>query len=143
MKVHYLLAVMAVLAPGCWSQAQAVSCADLKQLSTPELVITMASPVEAGMFTPNVEAGISTRKPVPARVPAFCRVTGALHPVAASNIGFEVWLPLPGAWNHRFEGVGNGAYAGRISYGERSGTARPPRMKPAATPARPRLRTKT
>ena len=116
-KFHYLLAVMVVLAPARWSQSQAMHCADLKQLSTPEFIIKIASPVEAGMFTPNVETGTSTKKPMPARVPAFCRVTGVLHPVSASNIGFEVWLPLPGAWNHKFEGVGNGAYAGRISYG--------------------------
>jgi feruloyl esterase len=115
MRVHYVLAVVAMLAPGCWSQAK--SCADLKQLDTPELNITMASPVEAGVFTPHVESATSTRKPTPASVPAFCRVTGVLHPVAASNIGFEVWLPLPNAWNHKFEGVGNGAYTGRISYG--------------------------
>jgi feruloyl esterase len=116
-KIQYLAAVMGLLTPGCWSQSQSASCADLKQLSTPELVITMASPVEAGMFTPVAAGEISSRKQLPAKVPAFCRVTGVLHPVAASNVGFEVWLPLPGAWNHKFEGVGNGAYAGRISYG--------------------------
>ena len=115
MKVHTVLAVVAMLAPGCWSQAK--SCADLKQLDTPELNITMASPVEAGVFTPHSESATSSRKPIPASVPAFCRVTGVLHPVAASNIGFEVWLPLPSVWNHKFEGVGNGAYNGRISYG--------------------------
>ena len=88
MKIHYLLAVMAVLAPNRWSRSQAMRCADLKRLSTPELIITMPSQVEAGIFTPNVEAGTSTTKPVLARVPAICRVTGVLHPVAASNIGF-------------------------------------------------------
>ena len=50
MKVHCLLVVMAGLAPAGWSQARTVSCADLKQLRTPELIITSASPVNPGLY---------------------------------------------------------------------------------------------
>jgi len=84
-KFHYLLAVMVVLAPARWSQSQAMHCADLKQLSTPEFIIKIASPVEAGMFTPNVETGTSTKKPMPARVPFGFRASSSrwrlLHPL--------------------------------------------------------------
>jgi feruloyl esterase len=47
-------------------------------------------------------------------IPAFCRVTGTLKPSADSNIRFEVWLPEK--WNGKFEGVGNGGFAGQINY---------------------------
>jgi len=47
---------------------------------------------------------------------AFCRVVGFLTPTPDSHIGFEVWLPPTGAWNHRFLGVGNGGFAGALNY---------------------------
>src|SRR5205814_8125310 len=52
---------------------------------------------------------------VPTDLPAFCRVTGTIKPSPDSNIRFEVWLPEKD-WNGRFRGVGNGGFAGAISY---------------------------
>ncbi|MCU1328982.1 MAG: tannase/feruloyl esterase family alpha/beta hydrolase [Bryobacterales bacterium] len=49
-------------------------------------------------------------------LPAFCRVSGSLHPTTDSDIRFEVWLPASG-WNGKFQGVGNGGFAGTIGYG--------------------------
>ncbi|HEX6802575.1 MAG TPA: tannase/feruloyl esterase family alpha/beta hydrolase [Terriglobales bacterium] len=38
-------------------------------------------------------------------------------PSSDSNIQIEVWLPLEAAkWNHRFQGQGNGGFAGEIDY---------------------------
>jgi feruloyl esterase len=50
-------------------------------------------------------------------VPAFCRVAGVIQPSSDSEIQFEVWMPASG-WNGKFQGVGNGGFAGAISYGQ-------------------------
>jgi feruloyl esterase len=49
-------------------------------------------------------------------LPAFCRVEGVARPTSDSEIRFEVWIPPAEAWNGKFQGVGNGGYAGSISY---------------------------
>src|SRR6202040_104280 len=49
--------------------------------------------------------------PIP-NLPAFCEVSVVVEP----QINIEVWLPLPGAWTNRFQGVGGGGYAGTISW---------------------------
>jgi feruloyl esterase len=48
-------------------------------------------------------------------LPAFCRVAATLKPSADSDIKVEVWLPTA-AWNRKYQAVGNGAWAGSISY---------------------------
>jgi feruloyl esterase len=42
-------------------------------------------------------------------------VTAVLKPVSDSHIEVEVWLPIDG-WNGKFQAVGNGGWAGVISY---------------------------
>ncbi len=88
-------------------------CAGLKALTLPDTTLTAADPVAAGgLMLPNGPA----RKDMP----AFCRVTGILHPTADSVIRFEVWLPQAG-WNGRLLNVGNGGFAGSIAYGQMAG----------------------
>ncbi|MET0245338.1 MAG: tannase/feruloyl esterase family alpha/beta hydrolase, partial [Sphingomonas sp.] len=41
----------------------------------------------------------------------FCRVEGTIE----REIGFELWLPLPEAWNRRFLGAGVGGQAGSFA----------------------------
>jgi feruloyl esterase len=48
-------------------------------------------------------------------LPAFCRIGATLKPAADSEIKIEVWMPLT-AWNNKLLAVGNGAWAGSISY---------------------------
>ena len=48
-------------------------------------------------------------------MPAFCRVAATLAPSKDSDIKIEVWMPAAG-WNRKFQGVGNGGWAGRIGY---------------------------
>jgi len=50
------------------------------------------------------------------QLPAFCRVAATLTPSSDSDIKIEVWLPAS-AWNGKFQAVGNGGWAGTISYG--------------------------
>ncbi|MES1261831.1 MAG: tannase/feruloyl esterase family alpha/beta hydrolase [Acidobacteriota bacterium] len=99
----FALAFAAVSMP-----AWAASCESLAALRIPNSTITLAEARPAGEFT--APGG----KPAPG-LPAFCRVTGILRPSADSDIRFEVWLPAQG-WNGKFQGVGNGGYAGAISY---------------------------
>lgn len=48
-------------------------------------------------------------------LPAHCRVAATLRPTADSAIDIEVWLPAEN-WNGKFQAVGNGGWAGTISY---------------------------
>ena len=49
-------------------------------------------------------------------LPPFCRVVGVIAPTPDSQIVFEAWLPLDN-WNGKFAGVGNGGWAGTVSFG--------------------------
>ena len=48
-------------------------------------------------------------------LPAHCRVQAVLKPSSDSHIEMEVWLPVEN-WNGKFQAVGNGGWAGNISY---------------------------
>jgi feruloyl esterase len=84
-------------------------CASLSALTIPDVTINAATPVAAGSFTP---PGSRT----PMTLPGFCRVEATARPTSDSEIKFEVWIPPTEAWNGKFQGVGNAAYQGAISY---------------------------
>ena len=88
--------------------AAAATCEDLTKLALPGTTFT-AQLVPAGSFTP-------PSGPAVGNLPAFCRVFGSIKPTSDSDIQFELWMPDSG-WNGKFQGVGNGGYAGSISYG--------------------------
>jgi feruloyl esterase len=48
-------------------------------------------------------------------LPTFCRVAATLKPTSDSDIKIEIWMPALG-WNGKFIAVGNGGWAGTISY---------------------------
>ena len=48
-------------------------------------------------------------------LPAHCRIAATLAPSSDSDIKIEVWLPSEG-WNGKYQAVGNGGWAGVISY---------------------------
>jgi feruloyl esterase len=87
----------------------AATCESLAALSLPHTTITTAEARQPGAFTAP-EGG----RPL-SNLPAFCRVAGSLKPTSDSDIRFEVWMPATG-WNGKFHGVGNGGFAGRITY---------------------------
>ena len=100
------------------------SCESLASLKLPNTTITLAQTVAAGAFSP--PAPLSGVPPPPAAapvpsaqtfedLPAFCRVAATLRPSSDSDIKIEVWMPVSG-WNGKFEAVGNGGWAGTISY---------------------------
>ena len=96
--------------------ALASSCTDLSSLQpklggTATIVSLTAQDVTGGSFT---EPGGT----VLSGLPAFCRVAAVISSVgdpAKSQLAVEVWMPEAG-WNGRYEGFGNGGFAGAISY---------------------------
>lgn len=81
--------------------------------------ITGAETIAAGSFQqPGARAGGRGGNAY-ATLPAFCRVSATLRPSADSDIRIEVWLPGSNSgdkWNGALQSVGNGAWAGTISY---------------------------
>src|SRR5947207_15463714 len=107
----------------CARSARAASCEDLAALALPNAVINTAEVVAAGSFVPPPSPRRETtdpnaEPPTPVNyktLPAFCRVRATLTPSRDSDIKIEVWLPAAG-WNGKFQGVGNGGWAGTIGY---------------------------
>jgi feruloyl esterase len=96
----------------------AESCETLSSLPLPDASITLAQLVPAGGFTlPGMNPAAVQQF---SRLPAFCRVAATLTPSSDSDIKIEVWLPAE-AWNGKFQAVGNGGWAGNISYGALAG----------------------
>jgi hypothetical protein len=104
------VAIVSLLALGALEvYAAPTSCDALAKLNLPNTTIKTAEAVPAGTFTPPGDRAIPN-------LPAFCRVAGMIKPSADSDIEFEVWMPSSG-WNNKFQGIGNGGYAGAIGYG--------------------------
>jgi feruloyl esterase len=102
--------VLLLLVVVSWSAMQAATpnCEAISNLALPGTTITDARSVAAGTFNP------PDGKPIP-NLPAFCRVAGLIKPTNDSNIQFEVWMPSA-EWNGKFQGVGNGGFAGSINF---------------------------
>jgi len=119
-RVAGICAVLALLAP---AQARPVaapaSCESLASLRLTNATVTSAGEVAAGAFTPPTAVPGRGVAPAVARtisaLPPFCRVVITSRPTADSDIKIEVWLPASG-WNGKFQAVGNGGWAGNISY---------------------------
>jgi hypothetical protein len=108
------VAALALAAP-----ASAKSCSEMTGLALDKGTVTAATLVEPGAFQPPAGSG-----PPPGiansgykSLPAFCRVQATLTPTSDSDIKVEVWLPAAG-WNGKLVGIGNGIWAGSISYAE-------------------------
>ena len=110
--------ISALCAASIWTIARqpaaaaSTSCESLTSLHLPDATITAAQTVASGAFTPPAGGG---RGDAFKSLPAFCRVAATLKPSTDSDIRIEVWLPASG-WNGKFQAVGNGGWAGTISY---------------------------
>jgi feruloyl esterase len=88
--------------------ASALTCQNLISLGLDDTTITAAQSIPAGTYTaPDGEVFTD--------MPAFCRVAATLTPTSDSDIGIEIWMP-DSTWNEKFQGVGNGGFAGSINY---------------------------
>ena len=112
-----LLGGAAVVAPLSATPALAAECGDLTGLDLPKGKVTAAEVVASGAFRPPAGPGAPPGVGAGAygNLPAFCRVQATMTPTADSDIKVEVWLPAKD-WNGKFVGVGNGIWAGQISY---------------------------
>jgi feruloyl esterase len=86
----------------------AATCESLSELKLRHTTVSVAQTVPAGNFTPPDGRPIEN-------LAAFCRVAGTIQPTDDSDIRFEVWMPASG-WNGKLQGVGNGGFAGSLSF---------------------------
>jgi feruloyl esterase len=119
------LAVSAAVLGGCGGGSndaapvppQSVSCSDLAKTTVAAVstVITAAEQIDASAAqpwtSPNGGGGSATV------TQPFCRVAGSIRPSVASDIQFELWMPLAGSWNSKFAGTASGGSGGYIAYG--------------------------
>ncbi len=110
-QLHLLAAAVLVGSP----LLAASTCEGVAALKLPHARIDAASVVPAGSFRSPAPSPKGKQGPSFRDVPAFCRVVATLTPVADSEIRIEVWLP-ESEWNGNLQSVGNGAWAGTISY---------------------------
>jgi len=90
-------------------------CEQLKSLSLPNTTLTAVEAVPAGPYQPRQTPGRGGPPAQPIMLPAYCRVAATLKPSTDSDIKMELWLPAEN-WNGKFQMVGNGGWAGIISF---------------------------
>jgi Tannase and feruloyl esterase len=91
-------------------------CEALINLPLSNTHVTLAQVVAAGTFAePAGPPGSGSRRDFKG-VPEFCRVAANVTPTLDSDIKMEVWMPVAG-WNGKFQGEGNGGFAGVLDYG--------------------------
>jgi feruloyl esterase len=84
----------------------AASCADLGRLTIDTVTITAAESKAEGILEQRFGPDFS--------LPSHCAVAAVLSPSDDSHIEMALWLPED--WNGKFLAVGNGGWAGSISY---------------------------
>jgi hypothetical protein len=97
-------------------QPASAGCEHLAALQLPSVSITTATLVPAGTFVgpPALYSGADSSA-FYKTLPTFCRIVAHDKPTTDSDIVIEVWMPLAG-WNGKFQGIGNGGFAGQIDY---------------------------
>ncbi len=104
MLLHALLLAAGLTSPQCDA---------LKSATLPRTTIVAATLVPAGPYKRG--QGQPPMTPAPSQLPAHCRIAAVLSPTRDSHIEMELWLPVDG-WNGKFQAVGNGGWAGAISF---------------------------
>lgn len=117
--IRLALAGTALAAVIAAAPAAAAECGDLAQMALPAGQVTSAALVAPGAFqqpaSPGAPPGVGGG--AYGNLPEFCRVQATLTPTSDSDIKVEVWLPSSG-WNGKFVGIGNGIWAGQLSYSQ-------------------------
>ncbi len=98
-----LLACICVIAS---VPALAAGCADLAHLAIDTVTITATESRAASTLEQRFGPDLS--------LPPHCRVAAVLSPTDDSRIEMELWLPED--WNGKFLALGNGGWAGSISF---------------------------
>lgn len=109
MKIRMFCVAAALAAAPAFS----ATCEGLTGLKLKNTAITSAQVVAKGEF--NAPGGKGKQPATFRDLATFCRVAATLTPSSDSDIKIEVWLPAE-SWNGSLQSVGNGAWAGTISY---------------------------
>lgn len=94
------------------------ACERLVHLKISDASVTLAQTTPAGTYSGPAE--VFTGRDLTAlykSLPTFCRVEVTAKPTSDSDIKIALWLPISN-WNGRFQGFGNGGFAGAIDYGQ-------------------------
>src|SRR5436190_4739549 len=117
MRLKALIALVVLWTAVSASPVSAATCESLAATALKDATVTRAEVVAPGKFAPpdtgRRGGGRANVNPY-ADLPEFCRVAATLTPSSDSDIKVEVWLPAN--WNGKFQAVGNGGWAGVISY---------------------------
>ncbi len=109
--IHAIVFFLSLFAATAFAQSE---CQALKTSSLPDVTITAVESIPADPLKKPANAPVFP--PMPSvSLPSYCRVAAVLHPSPDSHIEMELWLPEK-TWNGKFQGVGNGGFAGSISY---------------------------
>ncbi len=119
MKTRHLFTMsmvsVAVLAGLMATQAQAAdagqACTALTRAKYADVTITAADPIAPGQLYAGQQPARGGFGQRVSPEQAFCRVQGTIE----KEIGFELWLPLPEAWNGKFLAGGVGGDAGSFN----------------------------
>lgn len=95
---------------------QQTACENIQSLSLPSTAVTEAAIVAAGPYQAGGRGG--GQGPM---LPSHCRIHAVLAPSSDSHIEMELWMPEPSRWNGKFLAVGNGGWAGSISFAAMAG----------------------
>jgi feruloyl esterase len=100
-------ALIVALSLCCFPMAlNAMTCEELGSVRIETVTITTIELRQAGALESNFGPQRS--------LPAHCRVAAVLAPSSDSHVEMELWLPEN--WNGKFLAVGNGGWAGSISF---------------------------
>ncbi len=99
-------------------------CDNIKSLNLANVTFTTVEAVPAGPFRPPTGATAAQAAGAPGGrsgttalvLPNYCRVAMVLSPSSDSHIEMELWLPTFSDWNGKFQAVGNGGWAGSITF---------------------------
>ena len=117
-KIWGVLVLGALCSAAAAQQASSgQNCEKLAKVRLPRVQITSAQMVATGAFTPpeKLSPWLRAEPDFYKKLAPFCRVMATARPSADSDIKIEVWLPASG-WNGKFQGQGNGGFAGEIDY---------------------------
>lgn len=98
----WLAPALACISATSWS----ATCPQLSQLASAEISVTASEQRRNATLEQRVGAAFP--------LPSHCRLAATLMPRPESAIRMELWMPDD--WNGKFLAVGNGGWAGSISY---------------------------
>jgi len=117
MRRETFISAAAVLTIAVAAPTFGATCESLAAAALKDATVTRAEVIAPGQFSPpdgGRRGGGRGANPF-GDLPEFCRVAATLTPSSDSDIKVEVWLPANN-WNGKFQAVGNGGWAGVISY---------------------------